>query len=269
MLESKLRRLLADVGRGRLSVDGAVDALRRLPYEDLGYAKLDHHRPLRQGLPEVIFVEGKSPEHLLAIMRRLRAQEVPVLATRVSPSAAAYLKRRLPGVVYHQIGRVALLRIDGAPATSFGTTILILTAGTADLPVAEEARLTAETFGHRVETLYDVGVAGLHRLTDQFDALQRADALIVVAGMEGALPSIVGGMTSRPVIAVPTSRGYGAHFGGIAPLLTMLTSCAAGLAVVNIDNGFGAAALAHRILASGRPHARRPRTRRKGARSRG
>jgi NCAIR mutase (PurE)-related protein len=271
MFEPRLRSLLTALRRGRLSLDQAMDALRHLPYEDLGYARLDHHRPLRQGLPEVIFCEGKTSEHVSAILRRMQNYGVPVLATRVAPSLAAYLMRRHPALVYHRLGRVAVLpaRLTAPrPATQrrmSSPLILVITAGTADLPVAEEARITAETFGHRVETLYDVGVAGLHRLTADVRALQQADVLIVIAGMEGALPSIVGGLTGRPVIAVPTSRGYGAHFGGLAPLMTMLTSCAPGLAVVNIDNGFGAAALAHRILASTRRFAERstsPRPRR-------
>jgi pyridinium-3,5-biscarboxylic acid mononucleotide synthase len=254
MFEPRLRSLLTALRRGRLSLDQAMAALRQLPYEDLGYARLDHHRPLRQGLPEVIFCEGKTPEHVSMILRRMQEKGAPVLATRVAPSLAAYLRRRHPGLIYHRLGRVAVLpadHLDHQPAAkrrSPSPLILVITAGTADLPVAEEARITAETFGHRVDTLYDVGVAGLHRLTAHVRALQQADVLIVIAGMEGALPSIVGGLTGRPVIAVPTSRGYGAHFGGLAPLLTMLTSCAPGLAVVNIDNGFGAAVLAHRIL---------------------
>jgi len=254
MLEPRLRSLLTAVRRGRLSLDQAVDALRHLPYENLGYARLDHHRPLRQGLPEVIFCEGKQPDQVALILDRMRGRGAPVLATRVSPALAAYLRRRHPNLVYHRLGRAAVLPADSgqSPAATRrdgSPLILVITAGTADLPVAEEARVTAETFGHRVETLYDVGVAGLHRLTAHLRELQGADVLIVIAGMEGALPSIVGGLTGRPVIAVPTSRGYGAHFGGLAPLLTMLTSCAPGLAVVNIDNGFGAAVLAHRILA--------------------
>ncbi len=254
MLEPRLRSLLTAVQQGRLSLDRAMESLRHLPYENLGYARLDHHRPLRQGLPEVVFCEGKQPDQVAQILHRMQGRGAPVLATRVSPALAAYLRRRHPGLVYHRLGRVAVLPANGAvnrsPArhAQHAPLILVITAGTADLPVAEEARITAETFGHRVETLYDVGVAGLHRLTIHLRELQGADVLIVIAGMEGALPSIVGGLTGRPVIAVPTSRGYGAHFGGLAPLLTMLTSCAPGLAVVNIDNGFGAAALAHRIL---------------------
>jgi NCAIR mutase (PurE)-related protein len=249
MMESRVRALLQSVRRGRLPMERALEALRHLPYENLGYARLDHHRPLRQGLPEVIFCEGKEASQVAAIIDRMRAQKVPVLATRVTSRLAAYLKRRHPEIVYHRLGRVAVVPSPRAMKSPNRTSrILVMTAGTADLPVAEEARVTAETFGHQVETLYDVGVAGLHRLADHLAALQTADVLIVIAGMEGALPSIVGGLTGRPVIAVPTSRGYGAHFGGVAPLLTMLTSCAPGLAVVNIDNGFGAAALAHRIL---------------------
>ncbi|MBI3622264.1 MAG: nickel pincer cofactor biosynthesis protein LarB [Nitrospirae bacterium] len=264
MIEPRLRSLLTAVQQGRLPLEQALDKLRHLPYENLGYARLDHHRPLRQGLPEVIFCEGKEPEHVAQILRRMQGRGAPVLATRVSPALAAYLRRRHAGLVYHRLGRVAVLPADGDTARASSRRIpntplvLIVTAGTADLPVAEEARITAETFGHRVDTLYDVGVAGLHRLTAHVRALQLADVLIVIAGMEGALPSIVGGLTGRPVIAVPTSRGYGAHFGGLAPLLTMLTSCAPGLAVVNIDNGFGAAALAHRILMPRLQHAQKP-----------
>lgn len=261
MLEPRLRALLVAVQGGRLALDKAMDALRHLPYENLGYARLDHHRPLRQGLPEVIFCEGKEPGQIATIMGRLHAQGVVVLATRVAPKLAAFLRRRQPDLVYHRLGRVAVLGALPARGRT-ASTILLLTAGTADLPVAEEARVTAETFGHRVNTLYDVGVAGLHRLTDHLGELRQADVLIVIAGMEGALPSIVGGLTSRPVIAVPTSRGYGAHFGGLAPLLTMLTSCAPGLAVVNIDNGFGAAVLAHRILARRVRPAKPPRRKR-------
>jgi NCAIR mutase (PurE)-related protein len=258
MFEPRLRSLLTAVRQGRLSLDQAMESLRHLPYENLGYARLDHHRPLRQGLPEVIFCEGKQPDQVALILHRMQERGAPVLATRVSPALAAYLRRRHPGLIYHRLGRVAVLPADGAVNRTArhgraAPRLLVITAGTADLPVAEEARITAETFGHRVETLYDVGVAGLHRLTVHLRELQNADVLIVIAGMDGALPSIVGGLTGRPVIAVPTSRGYGAHFGGLAPLLTMLTSCAPGLAVVNIDNGFGAAALAHRILTPLRP----------------
>lgn len=265
MLESRLRDLLAAVQQGRLPMEQALDTLRYLPYENLGYARVDHHRHLRQGMPEVIFCEGKEPAQVSAIMGRLRAQGVPVLATRVAPKLAALLRRQHPDVIYHRRARAAVLpSMDDsvhavAPASGKRpAVILVVTAGTADLPVAEEARVTAETFGHRVETLHDVGVAGLHRLTDHVRELQAADVLIVIAGMEGALPSIVGGLTGRPVIAVPTSRGYGAHFGGLAPLMTMLTSCAPGLAVVNIDNGFGAAALAHRILSLAAAAASKP-----------
>ncbi len=255
-MEKQLRSLLAAVQRGRLPLHRAVEELRHLPYEKLGYAMLDHHRPLRQGLPEVIFCEGKQPEQVATIMRRLHARGIPVLATRVEPALADFLIQREPAARHHPLARTIVLPAGAgktAASSSHGRwrrtpPILVVTAGTADLPVAEEARITAETFGHRVVTLYDVGVAGLHRLTGHVRELAAAGVLIVVAGMDGALPSVVGGLTSRPVIAVPTSRGYGAHLGGLAPLFTMLTSCAPGLAVVNIDNGFGAAALAHRIL---------------------
>ena len=265
MNEERLQSLMNAVRTGQLPVGRAIDELRHLPYEKLGYAMLDHHRPLRQGMPEVIFCEGKTPEQVITILRRLHRRGHPVLATRVDPELARYLTRREPRVVYHDVARVVVLAGSADRPAARGqaaqrrrsSRLLVITAGTADLPVAEEARVTAETFGHRVQVLYDVGVAGLHRLTDHLSALNAADVVIVVAGMEGALPSIVGGLTARPVVAVPTSRGYGVHLGGLAPLFTMLTSCAPGLAVVNIDNGFGAATLAHRIFQL--THRRKPR----------
>jgi hypothetical protein len=218
--------------------------LRALPYEDLGFASVDHHRSLRQGFPEVIFCEGKSADQVLAIARRLLKKGGPLLATRVDRTLGRALERLDRRAVYHESARAVV--IQPRPGRSLGD-VLVVTAGTADIPVAEEARVTAETMGSRVETVFDVGVAGIHRVLDHHERLQRARVIVVVAGMDGVLPSVVGGLVDCPVVAVPTSRGYGASFGGIAALLTMLNSCAAGVAVVNIDNGFGAGCLAHRI----------------------
>jgi hypothetical protein len=242
--------LLVQVESGRLDVQTATRRLKRLPYEQLGFATVDHHRALRQGMPEAIFCEGKTIAQVVAIARRLMRNGHPVLATRVEPAVARALRRLDRRARYEPLGRTVVL---GPSTTSMARArsaighILIITAGTADVPVAEEARVTAEALGHRVTTLYDVGVAGLHRVLDHHKQIEHARVLIVVAGMDGALPSVVGGLVSQPVIAVPTSRGYGASFGGLSALLAMLNSCAAGVGVVNIDNGFGAACLAHRI----------------------
>ncbi|RMH04679.1 MAG: nickel pincer cofactor biosynthesis protein LarB [Nitrospirae bacterium] len=241
---SRLRQLLHRVQRGTITVDAAIEKLRTLPYENLEYAKVDHHRPLRQGFPEVILCEGKTTAHIVGIATDLLKKGHPILATRADAKAARALKRVSPQAVYHRTGRVVVIHSSPPPRQG---NILVITAGTADLPVAEEARITAETMGSAVQTLYDVGVAGVHRLLDHLDHLRRARVVIVIAGMDGVLPSVVGGLVDRPVIAVPTSQGYGAHFGGLAPLLTMLNACAGGIGVVNIDNGFGAACLAHRI----------------------
>jgi NCAIR mutase (PurE)-related protein len=218
--------------------------LRTFPFEDLGFASLDHHRSIRQGFPEVLFCEGKTDKQILGIARSLLERKGPFLATRIGPRAARALCRLNRRARYFEDARVVAV-----PPTSQirHGHVLIVTAGTADIPVAEEARVTAEVMGSRVDTLYDVGVAGLHRLLSQQDRLHRARVLIVAAGMDGVLPSVVGGLVRQPVIAVPTSRGYGASFGGLAALLTMLNSCAAGVGVMNIDNGFGAGCLAHRI----------------------
>jgi hypothetical protein len=220
--------------------------LRTLPYEDLGFARLDHHRALRNGFPEVVFAEGKTSEQLIAIAARLAAADGNVLATRVAADAADRLCAALPGFTYHRDARLAVRRSRPIEITGRGT-VLVVSAGTADVPVAEEAALSAELMGNRVERLFDVGVAGIHRLLDQRGRLWEAAVLIVVAGMEGALPSVVGGLVEQPVIAVPTSVGYGTSFQGLAALLSMLNSCAAGVVVVNIDNGFGAAAAATRM----------------------
>jgi len=241
-----LEQLLAAVQGGSCSVDEALERLRHLPYEDLGFAKVDHHRGLRNGFPEVILGEGKDAAQIVAIAERLQATGGDVLVTRLGAEPARELLAAVPGFRYHATARVACYRAREAPPTGRGT-VLVVTAGTADLPVAEEAALSAEFMGNAVERLYDVGVAGIHRLLDGRDRLWDAAVLIIVAGMEGALPSVVGGLVDRPVIAVPTSVGYGTSFGGLAALLAMLNTCAAGVVVVNIDNGFGAAAAATRI----------------------
>ncbi|WP_447975603.1 nickel pincer cofactor biosynthesis protein LarB [Nitrospira sp. Kam-Ns4a] len=241
---TRLRRLLQDLRAGRADVPQVLERLRSLPYEDLGFASVDHHRALRQGFPEVIFCEGKTSQQVAAIARGLLKRGGPLLATRATPEVAAALAKLDRRATYHELARTVVVRTQKARPKG---DILIVTAGTADLPVAEEARVTAEVMGSRVSVLHDVGVAGLHRVLDRHARLRQARVLVVVAGMDGVLPSVVGGLVDRPVIAVPTSRGYGASFGGLAALLTMLNSCAAGVGVVNIDNGFGAGCLAHRI----------------------
>lgn len=248
MNPEKLRQLLAGVQRGELAVDDAIAALRELPFADLGFAKLDEHRALRTGFPEVVFGLGKTSEQLIGIGRRLLADGGAVLMTRIEPAMATTVRAALPALEYDALGR-CLYRASGeAPlAEESGGRVLVLTAGTLDLPVAAEAARTASLAGCVVEQIADVGVAGLHRLLSVRPRLDTAAALVVVAGMEGALPSVVAGLCRRPVIAVPTSVGYGAHLQGLTPLLAMMTSCAAGVAVVNIDNGFGAGYLAAQI----------------------
>lgn len=244
MNPERLTDLLRDVRSGTVSVEAALRRLRTLPFEDLGFASLDHHRSIRQGFPEVLFCEGKTDAQILGIARSLLRRKGPFLATRIGPRAARALCRLNRRAKYFETARV--VAVSPAARARHGH-VLVVTAGTADIPVAEEARVTAETMGSRVDTLYDVGVAGLHRLLGRQERLHEARVLIVAAGMDGVLPSVVGGLVSQPVIAVPTSRGYGASFGGLAALLTMLNSCAAGVGVMNIDNGFGAGCLAHRI----------------------
>jgi len=236
--EQILRQLLAAVREERISVDEALESLRRLPFSDLGFAKLDSHRSLRNGFPEVVFCAGKQVEHIAAIMQKLAEGPGPALATRASPEAFAAVQAVVPAARYHPAARVIVYEPDPLPKRS--GEILVISAGTSDIPVAEEAAITADVMGNRVERIFDVGVAGLHRLLAHVDRIMAATVLIVVAGMEGALPSVVGGLVSCPVIAVPTSVGYGASFEGIAALLSMLNSCAPGVSVVNIDNGFGA-----------------------------
>ena len=248
---SSINRLVDDLASGRISPTEALDALRDLPSEDIGFAQLDHHRPLRNGMPEVVFAEGKLPHQIVAIANRLMHRGQPVLMTRLAKDVyqqcAAGLDEQTstPGT-YDALSRTWLWHDGPVPVTGAGH-IVVAAAGTSDLAVAEEAARTAEAFGNPVERLTDVGVAGLHRLLAQLDVLRSARAIIAVAGMEGALPSVIAGLVACPVIAVPTSVGYGTHFGGVAPLLAMLNSCAAGVTVVNIDNGFGAGAAASLI----------------------
>ena len=239
MDSERLIELLEKVRRGHLSVSQAVTRLRHLPFEDLGFAKVDHHRALRQGFPEVIMGQGKEPKEIAAIVRALRRRKANVLVTRLSADKMASLRNLVPGLKYHPVARAVTW--VGRPIKISGKgTVLVVCAGTSDIPVAEEAALTATMMANRVERLFDVGVAGIHRLLENRLRLDAASVLIVVAGMEGALPSVVAGLIDKPVIAVPTSVGYGASFNGLAALLGMLNSCAAGVTVVNIDNGFGA-----------------------------
>jgi NCAIR mutase (PurE)-related protein len=238
MNEESLRSLLESVRGGQTDIDDALGRLRRLPFDDMGFAHLDSHRALRAGFPEVVLCTGKRTEHVVAIMARLAEGPGPILATRAAPEVFAAVREALPGARYHDLARAIVY--EPTPLPRRPGRILVISAGTADLPVAEEAAVTAEVMGNVVERLFDVGVAGLHRLLGHLEQVMSADVLIVVAGMEGALPSVVGGLVRRPVIAVPTSVGYGASFGGLAALLGMLNSCAAGVTVVNIDNGFGA-----------------------------
>jgi NCAIR mutase (PurE)-related protein len=246
----QLEALLAEVAAGRMAPRAALDRLRHLPFEDISFARIDHHRALRQGQPEVVFCQGKTPEQVVAICERLEAASGSFLGTRATEEVATRLRARFSRLEWNSLARTVHLRSPNASSAppSVGT-ILVVSAGTSDLPVAEEAAVVSEAFGHSVDRLVDVGVAGVHRLLAAGEQLQGARVIIVVAGMEGALPSVVGGLVKVPVIAVPTSVGYGASFGGLAALLAMLNSCAAGVTVVNIDNGFGAAAAASRICA--------------------
>ena len=249
MTESELRHLLEAVSSGSIDSTAAasriLDALRAAPFDDLGFARVDQHRPLRQGFPEVVLGLGKTPAQIAAIAERIVSAGHSLLVTRATLEAFDSVRDVVPGAAFHGEAR-AITRAQGEIAAGHGT-VLVACAGTSDLPVAEEAVVTAELMGNRVDRLYDVGVAGLHRLLRERERLERARVVIVVAGMEGALPSVIGGLVRTPVIAVPTSVGYGASFGGVAALLGMLNSCASGVCVVNIDNGFGAACVASRI----------------------
>ena len=270
MNREAIKKLLEEIRAGERSVAEGIDRLKHLPYESLGFATLDHHRSVRQGFPEAVFCEGKTERQVLEILEKMEAAHTPLLATRAAPALAVKILEKFPNAEYRPLGRVVLFRSGSIQRRAQGGTqggtqdgtlhvlhalhlppvgeVALITAGTADLPVAEEAKGTAEFLGYRVAPFYDVGVAGLHRLLDQKEKMEQADVVIVVAGMDGALASVVGGLFGQPVIAVPTSAGYGTSFEGVSALLAMLNSCAAGLAVVNIDNGFGAATLAHRIL---------------------
>jgi hypothetical protein len=243
MNRDRVRALLQAVRQGEIDPEAALESLARLPFVDVPDARVDTHRALRQGLPEVVYAPGKTAEQIAAIVGTLRAAGQDVLVTRLEAGLASELRGALPGAVYDARARLFWLGPDPVPVVGKGT-IAVVCAGTADVPVAAEAVGVAERFGNRVEALFDVGVAGLHRLLAASEVLRSARVLVVVAGMEGALPSVVGGLVDKPVIAVPTSVGYGASFGGIAALLGMLTSCAANVSVVNIDNGFGAAYVA-------------------------
>ncbi len=240
------RTLLEEVSSGKLSVEDALLLLKQKPFTDLGFAKVDLHRRVRQGVPEVIYGAGKTPEQITGILQALtEGGEERILITRLSEEGAAAVAVHFP-ITYHKEARIAILGELPEPAAD--KTILIATGGTSDIPVAEEAALTAQYLGHRVNRLYDVGVAGLHRLLSHTEEIMQASVIIAIAGMEGALASVIGGLADCPVIAVPTSVGYGASFEGLSALLSMMNSCAGGVSVVNIDNGFGAAYCAHRCL---------------------
>ena len=247
MRRERVRDLLAQVADGSVPVDSALASLAHEPAESLGFATIDHHRAIRQGFPEVVYGAGKTTEQVVAIALRIAERGDGVLVTRVSPDAVDALREALPGAEHNVLARTLLLRPMHPIAVATGR-LLVVTAGTSDLPVAEEASVAADAMGCGVDRLSDVGVAGIHRLLSRQDVLERSAVIVVVAGMDGALASVVGGLVRVPVIAVPTSVGYGASFGGLAALLTMLNSCAAGVTVVNIDNGFGAAVAAARIL---------------------
>ncbi len=246
MNEKELKKLLQSVKKGSTPVDKAFETLKTLPFDDIGFATIDHHRAIRKGFPEVIWGKGKSAEQMIGIIKKMVLKKHPVLATRVDSKKAARIKKLFPKTKFYPASGV-LTVINSRIEQKGKGIILVVSAGTSDIPVAEEAIITAETMGNRVEHVFDVGVAGIHRLINQQEKILAANVIIVVAGMEGALPSVVGGLVSRPVIAVPTSTGYGASFGGVAALLGMLNSCSAGVSVVNIDNGFGAGYMASLI----------------------
>ncbi len=247
MTATEARQLLETFRAGKISADEAVRAFQAAPVADLGFAQVDLHRALRKNFPEVIFGAGKSPAQVLAIATKLVEREQHVLVTRLTSAHARVLKKKFRRAVFHEVARC--VTIESKPQRKRAGTITVLCAGTSDMPVAEEAAVTAEIMGNRVDRIYDVGVAGLHRLLRRLEDVQRANVIVAVAGMEGALPSVVAGLVSRPVIAVPTSVGYGANFGGVAALLAMLNSCGSGVTVVNIDNGFGAGYAASQINA--------------------
>lgn len=238
-----LKKILEDVKNNNLEIDAALEQLRDLPYENIGYANIDHHRKLRNGYPEVIYCEGKSDEHILGIIERMNEKRSNILGTRCKRETFEKVRKLYPKAEYEESSRIIKIKNEDITEDGKGT-ILIITGGTSDIPVADEAYHTARFFGNKVERLYDVGVAGIHRLLNSKHIIDNARVIVAVAGMEGALPSVIGGLVDVPVIAVPTSVGYGANFNGLAALLAMLNSCASGISVVNIDNGFGAGYLA-------------------------
>ncbi len=249
MDKSRLEKLLQQVQLGETSVDEALQRLESLPFEDLDFARLDLHRDLRQGTPEVVFCQNKTPDQIIQIMKKLGEHHDQVLGTRLSPEAAVQVIESLPGAAYDPLSRLIRYSQGEFPTPrKEGPYCMVVSAGTSDIPVAEEAAKTLEFLGSRVIRAYDIGVSGVHRLLEQRELLSGADVIISVAGMEGALTSVVGGLVSCPVVGVPTSVGYGANLQGLSALLTMLNACAPGIAVVNIDNGFGAAVYAHYIL---------------------
>jgi len=248
MNPSRLKSLLKRFKQGKISADEVLSQLKTLPYETIGFASIDHHRLLRQGFPEVIYCPGKTLHQITQIAQTLLKQRTPLLATRADLKIFKAIQDRIPNAKFHSEAGVVTVSFSKKKRRKKETEILIITAGTSDLFVAEEARVTLEFLGHSIGTLYDVGVAGIHRLLDRQQLLLKARVIIVVAGMDGVLPSVIGGLVRVPLIAVPTSTGYGSGLGGVAALLTMLNSCANGIAVMNIDNGFGAACLAQRIL---------------------
>ncbi len=245
MLPEDIQNLLQGVKDGTSSVVEAMAKLRDLPFEDIGFAKIDHHRELRTGYPEVIFCAGKTSTQVVKIFEVMAARGNNILATRAGPDVFTLVHERFPETTYNEVARTVALKQKANEATS--SYIAVVTAGTADIPVAEEAAVTAEIFGNRVERIFDVGVAGIHRLFKNLDVIRGGKVIVAVAGMEGALPSVLGGLVDKPIIAVPTSVGYGANFQGLSSLLTMLNSCSAGVSVVNIDNGFGAGYIASMI----------------------
>lgn len=242
----ELKKILEDVKNNELDIDSALEILKDLPYEDLGYAHIDHHRSIRNGYPEVIYCKGKSDEHILGIIDKMNRKNTNILGTRCRKETFEKIINIYPNAEYEEDSQILKIKNEKIKLQGKGK-ILIITGGTSDIPVADEAYYTAEFFGNEVERLYDVGVAGIHRLLSYRDIIDESRVIVVVAGMEGALPSVVGGLVDAPVIAVPTSVGYGANFDGLAPLLAMLNSCASGISVVNIDNGFGAGYLASMI----------------------
>lgn len=245
MDKQSLENLLKAIKEDKVSINDALEKLTTLPFTDLGYAKIDNHRELRNGYPEVIYCEGKTTEQVVGIIENMLSKNKNILATRANEEMYNEVLSICDDAKFNKLGRT--ITIEKSDKKISNSYIAIVTAGTSDIPVAEEAAITCEIFGNRVEKVYDVGVAGIHRLFDRLDILRGAKVLIVIAGMEGALASVVGGLVDKPIIAVPTSVGYGAHFNGLAPLLTMLNSCASGVTVVNIDNGFGAAYTASMI----------------------